>query len=158
MNRKFKRGFTLVEMMIVVAIIAVLAGVALPQYNKYIKKSKTVEGVNFMRQIADGEVVYRGMHGSYKEIEGTIAQNKTSIKDNLFIEIPASAKFANYTVATCAANNGLRIGATTSTTVIPGDDVNSIFMFIPPIAGKDGVYISNYVNEETGIPSCTAAE
>lgn len=45
------RGFTLIELMITVAIVAILAAVALPAYNDYITRSKFAEATTNLSQL-----------------------------------------------------------------------------------------------------------
>ena len=53
-----RAGFTLVELMIVVAIIGILAAIAIPAFSRYVKKSRTAEASGHLQKIWVGAMSY----------------------------------------------------------------------------------------------------
>ena len=62
---KGKKGFTLIELMIVVAIIGILAAIAIPNFLKFQAKSKMSEAKTNLGAIYTGETSYFGEQNSY---------------------------------------------------------------------------------------------
>lgn len=48
---KAQRGFTLIELMVVVAIIAILASIAMPAYDDYVKRGKAAEATSTLADL-----------------------------------------------------------------------------------------------------------
>ena len=57
-----QQGFTLLELLIVIAIISILSTVALPQYRKAINKSKAAEGITIARAAFEGLAMFSLTH------------------------------------------------------------------------------------------------
>lgn len=69
MKRTMQQGFTLIELMIVVAIIGILAAVALPAYQDYTARAKITEVIGFMSAAKAGVAEAYASEGSLDNID-----------------------------------------------------------------------------------------
>lgn len=110
-RRSKRRGFTLVEVMITVAVIAVLAAIAIPQFTRETRKSKATSEVNAMfAELALRQDQYKLENGVYLAATacpattvpaGTIATSCSATGGPwapLRVRLPSDKLFCTYTI------------------------------------------------------------
>ncbi|WP_062268580.1 type IV pilin protein [Endozoicomonas arenosclerae] len=122
-------GFTLIEMMIVIAIIGVLAAVAIPSYNQHVQDTAATDARASLIGLANAMERHRAQNGSYLGAADGGANNGAptvyhrqspetgQANFNLTITVPAGG--ATYTLtATATGGSGITAGDTITLTSI----------------------------------------
>lgn len=73
--KRLEKGFTLIELMIVVAIIAILAAVAAPKFGEQIKKSKDAKGLALVGNWRSASQLHYSDDGIYATGYGQLVDN-----------------------------------------------------------------------------------
>lgn len=108
-----QKGFTLIELMIVVAIIGILAAIAIPAYQNYTARSQVSEALN-MASSFKGEIVsFYGESGTCPIVTSlglsATGQLNGRYVDSIATSVPAGSLCAiTFTFKTTGVNDGLK--------------------------------------------------
>ena len=65
--KKTSSGFSLIELMITLAIVAILASIAVPSYQKYMMSSRRTDATTMLQRVATAEEQYFFAHSAYTD-------------------------------------------------------------------------------------------
>lgn len=111
-----QKGFTLMELMIVVAIIGILAAIAYPSYQDYVLRSGRSDGQAWLMRIMQAQERFYSQNQTYTTNLGAgglamgVAANAAVISEDQRYSITAAA-CANVTIATCVMLSAAPQGA-----------------------------------------------
>jgi len=145
MNTKAQAGFTLIELMIVVAIIGILAAVAIPQYSNYTVKAKIASVLASVASVKTAVAVCAQENG------GTLDNcdlNSNGIPDTFTTNEIESIGVANGVITINLATTGI------------GTGVDDGVITMTPAEPEEGEQLANlsWVNAQTGITNPVAME
>lgn len=107
--KKLERGFTLVEIMIVVAIIALLAAIAIPNVLRGRATANETAGVGNMRALLSSLEMYRSVNSAYPAAWSSMTSVNPPFYPQPFNAMPSTVQ--GYVYAYTGAVNGYTITA-----------------------------------------------
>jgi type IV pilus assembly protein PilE len=109
-NSGSARGFTLIELMIVVVIIAILASVAIPSYNDYVRRSKLTEA---QTNLADFRIKMEQFYQDYRNYGNADGANKCGLDSGgtAKVSFTANAKYFSYSCTVTSTQQAYTITA-----------------------------------------------
>ncbi len=114
------QGFTLIEVMITVAIVGILAAIAMPSYKSYVRRGQQPEAFNALADYRTKMEQYYQDNRNYGDTTGTVCATSTTANSwNGFV--PPGAKYFTYACVTSSTGQAYTITATGSAGQVNGD-------------------------------------
>ncbi len=124
--KRMQQGFTLIELMIVVAIIGILAAVAIPAYQDYTVRARVTEGLSLASAAKTGVSEFFASKGALPSTNASVG-------------LPLAASITGNAVRSVGIGGVGIITVTFSGTNMPGDAANSTLTLTPDTtAGRVG--------------------
>ena len=131
MRRPFERGFTLIELMIVIMIIGILAAIAVPSYRQYVRKNAQSEAEANMLRLSIELEQWRAKALTYGGF--TPSQGWSAIANTVYIPSGSSATTHNYALRIMHVSSATTPAAVSLSTASPA---NSRVMVATPRTGS----------------------
>jgi len=94
-----KEGFTLIELMIVIAIIGILAAIAIPQFSAYRTRSYNSAAQSDLRNMATAQEAYYVDYSTYTGNETTLASGTYGYQQSANVVIASDGTITDYTIS-----------------------------------------------------------
>ena len=98
LTRNKEKGFTLIELMIVIAIIGILAAIAIPQFSAYRKRSYNSAAKADLRNLATAEEAYYVDYNTYLTSLSALTGASYAFMQSKNVEVGVAGGSRNYTI------------------------------------------------------------
>ncbi len=130
MKQQMQKGFTLIELMIVVAIIGILAAVAIPAYQDYTQRAQVAEGFTMVEGAKTAIAEFGQSNGAYP-----------AAADITALDIETADLAGKYSDATVTAGTGVITVTMKAAGIVGADVAGTTITFTPPaLAGMTGSF------------------